>query len=165
MRPNSHTFTAWPLLLFTLFIASVLTVLPLSPWLTWCRPDWLLLMLCFWALALEGKLPLALVFAVGCYHDLLLGAFFGMHALAYLAAIHCVNVFYSRIGYYPLVQQTLIITLFVGVSELIQLWIIAIKVGYPHHIMVWGTTLITLFIWPLFALLFQGSTPRSKQAL
>jgi rod shape-determining protein MreD len=161
MRLSQTPSSTWPILLLTLFIASSLALIPLSPWLTWCRPDWLLLMLCFWALALEGKFPLGVVFITGCYQDLLLGSFFGMHALSYLATIHCVNTFYLRIGYYPLAQQTLIITLFVGVSELIQLWVNAIKVGYPHHLMVWGSTLITLFAWPLLAIFLKGAQKRS----
>ncbi|RMG27723.1 MAG: rod shape-determining protein MreD, partial [Gammaproteobacteria bacterium] len=74
---------SYGIILLSLFTAWVLSVLPLPeafrPW----RPEWPLLVLVYWSLALPHRVNLGTAWITGLVQDLLVGTLLGQHALAY----------------------------------------------------------------------------------
>ena len=83
-------------ILVTLFLAGLLEVVPLPEDLNWLRPDWLLLVLMYWVLALPHRVGVLWGFVVGLYHDVLVGTTLGQWALAYSLGAYFMLAAYKR---------------------------------------------------------------------
>jgi rod shape-determining protein MreD len=64
-------------ILVSLLCAYILAVLPLAPWAGWLRPEWLLLTLTYWVIALPHRVGLVTAAVAGLAMDVLEGAVLG----------------------------------------------------------------------------------------
>jgi rod shape-determining protein MreD len=55
---NKHNF--W-VVLMTLLIALLLSILPLPDFANWARPLWVMMVLCYWTIALEYRIGMGLI--------------------------------------------------------------------------------------------------------
>ena len=65
----------------SLIVALALTMLPLPPALDIIRPDWLALIVIFWALSVPRSYGVGIAFLVGIVLDVSQGTLIGQHAL------------------------------------------------------------------------------------
>jgi rod shape-determining protein MreD len=95
-------------LVFFSFVAAYL--LMLLPWSgTWlaARPDFLLLVLLFWALHQPNSIGQGVAFLAGLLMDVSDSMLLGQHALAYVIAVFIAQVFRVRILAFHIPEQTL----------------------------------------------------------
>jgi rod shape-determining protein MreD len=95
-------------LVFFSFVAAYL--LMLLPWSgTWlaARPDFLLLVLLFWALHQPNSIGQGVAFLAGLLMDVSDSMLLGQHALAYVIAVFIAQVFRVRILAFLIPEQTL----------------------------------------------------------
>ncbi|MDT8320277.1 MAG: rod shape-determining protein MreD, partial [Xanthomonadales bacterium] len=118
------------IILLTLFIAVLLTLLPLPPALNMLRPYWVALVLIYWSLETQGLISLGMGFAVGLLLDLLTGSLLGMHALGLVIIIYLASRFRARLRFYPPWQQSLSVLALLINDRIIMLWI-RLLVGEP----------------------------------
>ena len=71
-------------ILLTFLVAFVLAVLPLPFWLQWGRPEWVVLTLIYWCIALPQRVGIATGLVMGVGMDVLEGAILGQNACSYL---------------------------------------------------------------------------------
>lgn len=95
--------------LFSVIVAMGLNVLPLSPALQFWNPDWVLLVLIFWLLALPYKWGIFSSWLVGLLMDVLTGRLLGQQALIFAIVSYICLKFYKRVRYFPILQQALFI--------------------------------------------------------
>jgi rod shape-determining protein MreD len=95
------------LMFFSLAGAYMLQVLPWTgKWLL-VRPDFVLLVLIFWALHEPRSIGQGVAFALGLLMDVSDSMLLGQHALAYVIAAYGVQIFRVRILTFGLAEQTL----------------------------------------------------------
>jgi rod shape-determining protein MreD len=106
----------------SLVLALALRILPLPhSWAT-LNPDWAVLFLIYWTLAIPDRVGVGTAWLTGLFADVLTGRMLGQHALAYSVVAYLNLRGYRRLRLYPLPQQSLWILIFLLTSQLLVLW-------------------------------------------
>jgi rod shape-determining protein MreD len=99
---------AGPGYIFATFVgAYLLALLPWSGWALLARPDFLLLVLVFWALHEPRAIGQGLAFALGLLMDVSDSMLLGQHAFAYVVAVYLAQVLRVRILAFHAAEQAL----------------------------------------------------------
>ena len=101
---ESHAHGLW-FVVVTIFIALLLSITPLSPDLSWARPDWLLLILVYWLLALPERVGVIVCWLCGILLDVLQGGVLGQNAFAFAVVAYIIQVSYQRLRMFSLRKQ------------------------------------------------------------
>ncbi|MGD9152633.1 MAG: rod shape-determining protein MreD [Gammaproteobacteria bacterium] len=143
-----HSFKGKWLIILTIFVALMLDVMPLPDWIVWLRPQWTLLVMIYWMMALPFYIGFFYAFCIGILLDLLNGTLLGEHAFAMLIVAYLIIKLYQLIRVYPMMQQTLIIFALVALYRAI-IYIIQGMIGeLPHTMVCWLTVFISTILWP-----------------
>lgn len=137
----------WVIVL-SIVVALLLTILPLPSWAKWTRPLWCVLVVSYWALALEDKVSVGIAFIVGILLDILGGSLFGEHALLIALCVFIVIKLRWQIRFLPLWQQSVLIFI---LALIYQLGIFIIQ-GLIHQRsnawLFWLPSITTAIFWP-----------------
>ncbi len=96
----------------SLFIALLLQIMPLPDLVVDFRPDWLLLVLCYWAMALPHRYGILTAWLMGVMLDILLGSSLGVRGLALAVVTYIIAIHFQRLRNFSTFQQGLVIALF-----------------------------------------------------
>ena len=107
-------------------IALLLTILPLPDWAAPYRPDWVLLVLIYWCMALPERIGVGTGWVMGLLLDVINGVLLGLHALAFSVVAYLAMLLHRRIRVFPLWQQALTVLILVGFSQLLVLWVLVV---------------------------------------
>ena len=133
----------------TVFFAMVLLVIPAPELIRDFLPDWVSLVLIYWALALPTRMGVSLAWLAGLVVDLFTLGIPGAHALSKAVLVYLVKMLALRVRTYPLWQQSVMITLLL-VLEVLMLAIVDIVtdggLGVLHR---WTAVIVGGLAWPL----------------
>lgn len=107
-----------PVILITLLIAGWFEVLPLPEGMEYLRPEWVTLVMIYWAIALPHRIGVIWGAGAGLYQDVLLGTPLGQHALALTVVVYICQSSYKRLRVFPPPQQSAVVFMLVGVAIL-----------------------------------------------
>lgn len=133
----------------TFMIGLLLTILPLPSSLKWMMPNWLVLILIYWMVFMPKLIGIIFTFLLGCAIDLLLGNTIGTTSLCLLPIAFFADLLCYKFRTFSIWQQFLMITVLVGVAQLIKLWIQLYIHHPPSNIIYWITVPISTITWPL----------------
>ena len=146
----------------TYFIGLVCAILPLPTMLNAFRPDWMILIIFYWVLALPHRVSIGHAFILGIVFDLLLGSTLGMHPLIFSVLAYIVLTNYQLFRYFTIVQTTLIVGLFSFFSKLtLYLMASSLQDIILHEYYFWPVA-SSMVIWPWFFLLLRFIRLRFK---
>ena len=135
--------------ILSVLCALILEILPLPLWAMHLRPEFLLIVMIYWALAMPYRIELGLVWLLGLLADILHNNLLGERALLITLIIFLVIKLHARIQLFPLGQQTLIVFLWVLLFQSIQFLIFYILghslPGYSY----WLASFTSALCWPL----------------
>ncbi|MGB5445858.1 MAG: rod shape-determining protein MreD [Psychromonas sp.] len=146
----------------TYFAGLVCAIIPLPNALSVFRPDWMILIIFYWVLALPQRVNIGHAFILGILFDLLLGSTLGMHALLFSLLAYIVITNYQLFRYFTIVQTTLIVGLF---SLFFKLSLYLMASGLQDiilHKSYFWSVLTSMLIWPWFFLLLRFIRLRFK---
>ena len=152
---NEGTHGTWVILL-TLLVAAVLAVLPLAHSLAWWRPEWMLLTLVYWAIALPHRVGLLSALAVGLIVDVLEGAPIGQNMLALGLVVSLAGLMYQRVRVFTMVQQAGVIFVLAGIHQLVVQWLQGLQGLSPSGFLFLLPALTSALLWPLVMPLLRG---------
>lgn len=115
-RPVKGSFIA-----LTLFVALMLNLLPWQGLLLATRPDFLLLVLLYWAVNQPLRIGMGAAWAMGIAMDVADGALLGQYALAYTVTIFLALTLHRRIQAFGLWQQALHVSMLLLTSQVLVL--------------------------------------------
>lgn len=142
-------------ILLTLLISLMLEVVPLPNWIIWLRPQWVLLVIIYWMLALPMAIGFVYAFCIGILLDLLNGTLLGEHAFAMVVIAYLILKLYKLIRVYPMAQQTLMIFLLVLLYRALIFIIQGVIGELPHFTVYWSTVIISMILWPWIFILLR----------
>ena len=148
------------LILVSLFVAMMLLIMPLPDWVVWYRPQWVLLVLVFWALTLPSRVGLLAAFIAGLFVDLLTASLFGLHALFYVIIIYLVAKLQSRFYTAPVLQQTFLVFLLMMIYQLLQFWVEGMLGHVPSSWHYWLMPVVSMLFWPWIYILLRDFARR-----
>ena len=132
----------------TVCVAMLLMILPMPEWARPFRPQWVTLVLLYWAIALPHRVGVGSGFAVGLVLDVLTGTLLGHHALGLSVVVFIAIQLHQRIRVFPFWQQSLGILVLLVVQHLLELWIIGATRGVAPGLSYWAIPLIGALLWP-----------------
>lgn len=109
-----------PVVAVCVFLALLLTVMPLPSLLEWVRPSFALLVVMFWSTALPDRYGTWFGWSVGLLLDVLRATPLGTHALAFAVAGYAANQLAARMKVYPTLQQLMVVALLAGVVVVVM---------------------------------------------
>lgn len=148
------------IIVLSLFIALLLTILPLPNKIELLRPEWVLMVLIYWCLAIPERIGIGTAWGLGLLVDVVRDATLGQYALA-LALIAFITLkLYRRIRVFPLWQQALAIFLLVLIQSMIVLWVKGITGQAPNPWLVLASAFTSTLLWPLVFLALRYARRR-----
>ena len=152
-----NPFNGGWVVLLSLLIAMLFTVahLPLSwpEWLSYLRPNWLLLVLFFWVMELPERIGLVTAWLLGLVMDALLSQPLGLNGFIFAGFTYVTWRFYERLRMYSVVQQCGVIFLLVLLSEIIRAVVIGLGSEQGFSFTVIFGALTSMLLWPIIYLL------------
>lgn len=145
----SERMNAYWVILASLLFAAVLAVLPLTRALLWWRPEWILLVLVYWTIALPHRVGLVTALIVGLFVDVMEGAVIGQNMLSLSVVVTLAGLMYQRLRVFTLVQQSSVIFLLAGLHQLITQWLQGLQGGAVPGFGFLFPALSTALLWPL----------------
>lgn len=144
------------IILLSFLIAAVLAILPLTRDLSWWRPEWPLLVLVYWTLALPDRVGLFTALTVGLVLDVLEGALIGQNMLALGFVVTIVQLMYQRLRLFTLLQQAAMLFVLVGIHQLIVQWVQSLQGAGASSFAFLLPALSSALLWPLLMPLLRG---------
>ena len=135
-------------ILATLCIAMLLMILPMPDWARPFRPQWVTLVLLYWAIALPHRVGVGSGFATGIVLDVLTGTLLGQHALGLSIVTFIAIQLHQRIRVFPFWQQSLGIFILLVIEHLLALWVTGATQGVTPGLVYWSVPPIGALLWP-----------------
>ena len=107
----------------SIIVALVLQIMPMPSIVEQYRPDWVFLVLGYWALALPERVNVGVAFIVGLVLDLLLGTSIGVHSFAMSLSVFVLAANYQRLRNYSVWQQAIVIGILCALYNLVVFWL------------------------------------------
>jgi len=135
-------------IVITLCVAMLLMILPMPEWARPFRPQWVTLVLLYWAIALPHRVGVGSGFMVGIVLDVLTGTLLGQHALGLSIVTFIAIQLHQRIRVFPFWQQSLGILVLLVIEHLLALWVMGATRGVTPGLIYWAVPLIGALLWP-----------------
>ncbi|MFA3791474.1 rod shape-determining protein MreD [Aliiglaciecola sp. SL4] len=138
----------------SIIIALILQIVPMPITVEQFRPDWVLLVLSYWALALPNRVNVGMAFIVGLVLDILMGTSLGVHSFAMSINIFVLVSNYQRLRNYSLWQQAFIIGTLSALYHLVVFWLQHLQTDVIFLFTYLWPVLTSMLVWPwIFGLL------------
>lgn len=151
-RPAHNRWLIWLLL----FIGLLLQIMPWTASIYGIEPNWLLLILVYWLIALPYRVGVGTAFLFGLILDLLSGSVLGVHTFAFSMVAYLALFKFQLIRNLALWQQLIIIIL---LSICYEFCLFMIEIVINHSVMMTPMSLISCIIngllWPWNFLLMR----------
>lgn len=143
----------WWFISLSILLAMVLSIMPLPLELKSLRPDWVLIVIIYWTIALPHRVNIGTAWLSGMLLDILLGTTLGLHAIAMIVVVYVTASNFQKLRNFSLWQQSLLIAVFLLLYHFILFWInhfltgVSFSVNYIYPAIT--SSLIWLWLFPV----------------
>ncbi len=149
---DSSGFYGVLVIALTFVVAMILTLIPFPDFipaeLGYLRPEWSVLVLIYWVIALPHRVGLTVAWVTGLLLDVLLGTLLGQHAIALVIVAYIAANLYQRLRMFSVWQQSMIVFATVGLAQLIDFWIESIAGMTEWNMWYLLSSVVSAFLWP-----------------
>ena len=149
--PQNRSVARW-VVLSSLALAMVLRIIPLPQPAFSFNPDWVLLFLIYWTMAVPERVGVGYAWCAGLSVDVLTARMLGQHALAYAVVAYLSVKWHQQLRLYPVYQQTLSVLLLSLLSQLLVFWTQNTKAASAIGLGYWLPSFAGAAIWPVILL-------------
>jgi rod shape-determining protein MreD len=140
--------------------ACLLKQLPWHGWALLLRPDFVLVMLLFWAQRRQSGISFGLAFALGMVTDVQDGVVLGQHALAYCVGVYLVQYFRRRLSMFTLRHQVMQMFPLLLLTEVVALMAGWISTRTPQGAWMLASAFTGTLLW--WAVAYAGKMPAAR---
>jgi rod shape-determining protein MreD len=130
-------------------------MMPLPDWAVEFRPDWVTLVLIYWALAVPSKIGVTIAWFTGLLLDVSYGTLIGQHAVGMVLVIYVIHMLHQRLRVASLLQQAILIFFLLLVKQLLSLWVDGMLGRAPGSWLYFMPTVTSTIIWPWVYLILK----------
>lgn len=137
------------IIVITLLLAYLLAIVPFPDWALHYRPQWVALVLIYWAMALPWRVGIGVAWMAGLFLDVLEGSLLGLNALSLALIIYITLSLHQRLRMFSYPQQSALVLALVGLHMLLVYWVrVAIGQSESQSLLFLLGALSSAFIWP-----------------
>jgi len=136
------------IILLTLLIALIASIMPLPLSVDAFRPDWVLIVLIYWCMALPGRVNIITAWIMGFLLDVLLGSVLGVHAAAMAISVYIVAENFQKIRNFSIWQQALITGVLAALYHLVVFWLQRFLIDVTFLTSYLYPVITTIVLWP-----------------
>lgn len=140
----------------TLFVGLMLSIMPLPGGIQPLRPDWLAMLLIFWAMQLPRSWSVGSAWIAGVILDVSYGTLLGQHAVALCVIVFITVRFHLLMRVFPLSQLTATIFALIALYQFILFWINGVAGVTAPSIAYWGPVITGTILWPFLYVFLSG---------
>ena len=107
----------------TFLVAFILSMVPLPQMLQAIRPEFFIIVLIYWCIALPNRIGVGFGWITGLIYDVSMDSLLGQHALTFALIAYLAIKLHQRIRVFPVWQQALTIFVLMMFQGTITLWI------------------------------------------
>jgi len=133
----------------TIVVALMLTMMPLPDSMSAFRPDWVALIILFWALNVPRSYGVGAAFIAGIFVDVAQATLLGQYALALVVITYITVKSHLLIRVFPLLQLTATIFALLALYQFLLFWINGVAGVEAPAVSYWGPVITGTLIWPL----------------
>ncbi len=153
---EQKTNATWVVYL-TFVVAFLLAIVPFPEWALNYRPQWVAMVLIYWAMALPYRVGIGFAWVTGLVVDILDGSLLGLNALALAVIAYITLSLHQRLRMFSSLQQSGVVLAMTGLYLMMTHWMkIAANQAVTSDLLFLLGALSSAFLWPwLFVLLRQ----------
>lgn len=148
--------------IITLVVGLMLSIMPLPEAAEAFRPDWLALLLIFWAMQLPRTWSVGTAWVVGLVLDVSYGSLLGQHAVALCVIVFATVRFHLLMRVFPLSQLSATVFALLALYQFILFWINGVAGVTAPTVTYWGPVITGTLIWPFLFMFLSGVRYRSS---
>jgi len=137
------------IILLSFFVAFILSMIPLPQILQTVRPEFVLIVLIYWNIALPNRVGVGIGWIAGLIFDVSSDALLGQHALTFALIAYLSIKLHQRIRVFPVWQQALTIFVLIMFQGTINLWIMGMLGDAPSISVFMLPAISTALFWPV----------------
>jgi len=137
------------------FIALVLTVVQLPGWLFYFWPDWIAIVVAYWALMTPKRVGPFVGFIIGTLLEVLFVRKFGVLGFGLATLAFIVNSTSQQLRALSIWQQMISIGVFISFFKLLTGWLSGLVSGFTITPEYWYSLLGSVLIWPFAYILLE----------
>jgi len=142
--------------IMSIIIALMLTMVPMPDAVSAFRPDWVALVMIFWAMSVPRSYSVGVAWFAGILVDVTQGTLIGQHALALCAVAYITVKFHLLMRVFPLLQLTATIFALLALYQFLLFWINGVAGVQAPSVTYWGPVIIGTLIWPVLHTFMSG---------
>ena len=146
----------------TLLVGLMLSMMPLPEGAEPYRPDWLVLIMIFWAMQLPRTWSVGTAWIVGVVLDVAYGSLLGQHALALSVAVFVTVRFHLLMRVFPLSQLTATVFALLALYQFLLFWINGVAGVTAPASSYWGPVITGTLLWPFLFMFLSGVRYRTR---
>lgn len=146
----------------TVLLALMLTLIPLPENLAPFRPDWVVLILIYWAMTAPSDYNVGSAFVIGILLDVAQGTLLGQHALALCVIVYITIKFHLLMRVFPLLQLTATVFALLALYQFLLFWINGVAAVTAPTITYWAPVITGAIVWPFLSMFLSGIRFRAQ---
>lgn len=128
--------------------AFMLAIMPLPDWAVEFRPDWVTLVLIYWAMAVPSRIGVTVAWLAGLLLDVSYGTLMGQHAIGMVIVIYFIHIQHQRLRVASLLQQSIVIFVLLLIKQLLILWVDGMVGRAPDSWLFFMPAITSTLLWP-----------------
>ena len=135
------------IILITIILGLFISLITLP--LGYYAPEWMLLIVVYWAIAIPSNNKMILAFLSGIIVDIVFGQTLGISSLFYVVLVYFILRLYNSLRYMTIAQQAVVLFFFIFIKQHLLVWayyIIDRNIDYQALLI--GST-VSAIVWPI----------------
>ena len=136
--------------------AFMLAIMPLPNWAVELRPEWVTLVLIYWAMTAPSNIGVTFAWFTGLLLDVSYGTLMGQHAIGMVLVIYVIHIQHQRLRVASLLQQAIVIFGLLFIKQLLILWVDGMLGRTPGSWLYFMPTVTSTVLWPWIYLILKN---------
>jgi len=146
---SAHSPVAFLCFFGTIAAAMVLRIMSIVPNFDIVNPDWIVLVLIYWSIAVPERFGVFTAFSIGLFTDVLTGHLLGQYALIYSVISYLSIKEHRRLRQFPVLQQCLFVWFCLISGQSLLFGMESMQAANRLPLSFWYPTLSGAIAWPL----------------
>ena len=142
--------------LLSFLVGLMLTIMPLPDSLAMFRPDWIAMLVIFWAMQLPRTWGIGTAWVAGIILDVSQGTLLGQHALALGCVAFMTVRLHLLMRVFPIVQLTATVFPIFAIYQFLLFWINGVAGVSAPSVAYWGPVISSTLIWPVAVVILSS---------